>query len=339
MRSSNGWHLTLSRELTDVMATGSRRLPARRDARRRARPVPAGTGDAGAPGRDAWTLFGGYPYARGVRPCPDGRASGWRSAGPATTCGPCAAAASGSPTWSGTCRCRRSCAATCWQASTRCPHRRSPARAAGRFEKFEDLLTSPPEFARRHIPLATAGQYLFPVRDRRHSVTFTRRLPPAPAAATTWRPAPEARASAVTVTWEDLQAAAAEMDRNEASLPAHSRATGQAGCSRVKLLVRQQGGFAENVPLSIDGLLHLVGMVGAGKSTLRDILTYWYVTRDTGAQAAGDHRGRRRGRDPGGRRAPSPASGLPPRRSSARPPASATSSACTAASRPPGHRR
>ena len=44
---------------------------------------------------------------------------------------------------------------------------------------------------------------------------------------------------------------------------------------RVKLLIRQQGGFEENLPLSINGLLHLVGMVGAGKSTLRDILTYW----------------------------------------------------------------
>jgi len=45
--------------------------------------------------------------------------------------------------------------------------------------------------------------------------------------------------------------------------------------SRVSLFVREDGGLREGAPLSIAGLLHLAGMVGAGKSTLRDVLAFW----------------------------------------------------------------
>ena len=82
MRSSNGWHLTLSRELTDVWPARSRRLPARRDARRRARPLPAGTGNAGPPGQGRVDPLRRLPVRGGVRPCPDGRAAPGDPPGP-----------------------------------------------------------------------------------------------------------------------------------------------------------------------------------------------------------------------------------------------------------------
>lgn len=60
-----------------------------------------------------------------------------------------------------------------------------------------------------------------------------------------------------------------------------SRSGWRGRLSRVRLLVRDEalGRFTRGERLRIDQLLHLVGMVGAGKSTLRDILTYHLVTR------------------------------------------------------------
>ena len=156
------------------------------------------------------------------------------------------------------------------------PAPRSPARAAGRLE-VEDLLTSPLEFAQASR-LAR--------RDSTCPVGIAATRSPGPALPTApGRPStPEAPGgqARVTVTWEDLKAAAAEMDRNEAFLPPAQQGDWASRLGRVELLIGRQGGFKKNVPLSIDGLLHLVGMVCSGKSTLRDILTYWYVTRDSG---------------------------------------------------------
>ena len=76
--------------------------------------------------------------------------------------------------------------------------------------------------------------------------------------------------------------AAIEMDRGaRPPSPRTAKATGRSRLGRVELLIRQQGRLrAGTSRCSVNGLLHLVGMVGAGKSTLRDILTYWYVTQD-----------------------------------------------------------
>jgi hypothetical protein len=160
------------------------------------------------------------------------------------------------------------------------PVRRSPARVANRFEKFEELLTTPPEFVRRPMPLAAAGEYWFPVRDRRHSVTFSDALAAGPqASAHDLTAEPVGRGEPITVTWAELMAAAAEMDEIEMRLPDTRRGDWVNRLSRVKLFVRQGGGFEDGMPLAIAGLLHLVGMVGAGKSTLRDILTYRCATK------------------------------------------------------------
>ena len=60
----------------------------------------------------------------------------------------------------------------------------------------------------------------------------------------------------------------ADADRKN---PAHAYRGGTYSLGEL-LALRQDGGFAPGQPLRVDGLLHLVGMVGAGKSTLRDIL-------------------------------------------------------------------
>lgn len=281
MRSVNGWQRSLTRQLADAWPGALARdfppgamLSVELGLYLLARVLP------GRPARDAWTLFGGYPYAEaaGHARSPEDRLAIRRGRHYLWTMR------------------RRRVWLSLLDQYARVPEElrgylldgpdavpvlRSPARAAARFAKFEELLSSPPEFARRDIKLATAGEYWFPVRDRNLSVTIPPELADGPSA-----PAHDLAAGAPTqgeptpVTWDQLQDAAQAMDdaEGQANIPEASRSHWADRLARVELLVRQQDGFAPGAHLDVSGLVHMVGMVGAGKSTLRDILTYHYVT-------------------------------------------------------------
>lgn len=161
------------------------------------------------------------------------------------------------------------------------PVPREPSRAANRFDVYERLLTSPPEFARHSLPLAGPGEHEFFVRDRRYSVTFSAEL-----LASVPRPVghdltarPPGAGAPVEVTWTELEDAAVKMDAIEQNLPG-KRNDWVRRLGRVKLLIRDdtQGEFVPSEQLRVDRLMNLVGMVGAGKSTLRDILAFWAAT-------------------------------------------------------------
>jgi hypothetical protein len=161
------------------------------------------------------------------------------------------------------------------------PVPREPSRAARRFEVYETLLTTPPAFARQPLPPAGPGEYEFYVRDRRHSVTFPAQLLadiPAPVGHDL-AAQPLGAGAPVEVTWAQLEDAAAKMDAIEQNLPGKPNEWVRR-LGRVKLLVRHdtQGEFIESERLRVDQLMNLVGMVGAGKSTLRDILAFWAAT-------------------------------------------------------------
>ncbi|MCT7351843.1 signal recognition particle [Streptomyces sp. 15-116A] len=162
------------------------------------------------------------------------------------------------------------------------PRRREPSRAAQRFKVFEDLLSTAPAFSTRSIPLAEAGEHTFRVQDRTHSVVFEEELLSdlLPRAHALDAP-PAGRGEPVDVTWEELEKAADAMDAVEAAAPDGPRNAWAGRLQRVKLLVRDESSarFAQKGRLTVDRLLHLVGMVGAGKSTIRDILTYHAVTQ------------------------------------------------------------
>src|SRR5690606_37437410 len=70
-----------------------------------------------------------------------------------------------------------------------------------------------------------------------------------------------------------------KMDAIEQNLPG-KRNDWVRRLGRVKLLIRDdtQGEFVPSEQLRVDRLMNLVGMVGAGKSTLRDILAFWAAT-------------------------------------------------------------
>ncbi|WP_165984018.1 signal recognition particle [Streptomyces sp. YIM 98790] len=280
MRDRSGWHRRLARELRDVW------------------PESNGGFDTGdlldvelglylletvMPARtalDAWTLFGGYPYGEvfgDVRTEEQrlrirrGRHYLWEMRRPRE--------------WALALDAYRRMPQALrgyeLDGTDRAPVRRSPSRAAGRFAEFERLLTHPPEFLRVPMPVAGAGEHRFAGRDRNHSVDITRDLLPAP------EPEPHrldelppGGGKPIEVTWEELAATARRMDELEAGLPDGRRGGWERRLDRVRLLVRNEAeeAFTASDALRVDGLLHLVGMVGAGKSTLRDILTFWAAT-------------------------------------------------------------
>lgn len=165
------------------------------------------------------------------------------------------------------------------------PQQRSPSHASDRFTCYGDLLSQPPAFARKRLPIAGEGEHRFPVGDRHHSVVFP------PGLLSDEEPSghdlnalPAHQGAAITAPWAELKEAAAEMDALESALPERLRNDWADRLDRVELMIRDedQQAFIEGDVLEIRGLLNLVGMVGAGKSTLRDILTYWAVTRHPG---------------------------------------------------------
>ncbi|OLF06262.1 pPIWI_RE_Z domain-containing protein [Actinophytocola xanthii] len=279
MRDRSGWHAQLLGQLTPVWpATLGEFRPGQ------LMDVELGLYLLGSvmpdrPAKDAWTLFGGYPYSEVF--------------GTNTADAPLRVMRGRHYLWD--MRRRRE-----WERAVEAylevpeelrgctlagldsvPVPRQPSRAAHRFEVYETLLTTPPAFARQPLPLAGPGEYEFYVRDRRYSVTFPPELlATIPAPLGHALPVlPPRRGEVVEVTWKQLEDAAAKMDAIELNLPGKPNEWVRR-LGRVKLLIRDdaRGEFAESTRLRVDRLMNLVGMVGAGKSTLRDILAFWAAT-------------------------------------------------------------
>ncbi|SIM53460.1 signal recognition particle [Micromonospora cremea] len=160
------------------------------------------------------------------------------------------------------------------------PRRLQPSWAADRHTVYAGLLTQPPPLEERALPIAGAGDHIFYVRDQRHSANI-----PADLLSEQPRPRhdidalPAGNGEPITVTWEQLESAASAMDGLEAGTPGKINSWAKR-LNRVALLVRDEilGEFTTSRTLTVDRLMHMVGMVGAGKSTIRDILAYHLVT-------------------------------------------------------------
>ncbi|WP_330241085.1 hypothetical protein [Streptomyces sp. NBC_00525] len=236
-----------------------------------------------APGRDAagiWVLLGGYPFAS--------------TAGLATTPqDQLTLTAARHLLWP--MRRRR-----LWQQSLenyrqlpeqlrgyRVPVDGGPARrvlhptAAHRFDVYDRALGRIPDFATNPLPHAGEGAHRFKDQRRYSSVTIPPEfvLDPAPGHdLVAHRPL---RHDPIEVPLAELDDIAAWMDAREREF---GRSPGQwrERLSRLELDVRTAEGtdFAPAKTLSLDGLTHLVGMVGAGKSTLMILLAVWAHQRN-----------------------------------------------------------
>ncbi|GGZ46522.1 MULTISPECIES: hypothetical protein [Streptomyces rochei group] len=157
-----------------------------------------------------------------------------------------------------------------------------PTVAAGRIAVYDRALGRIPDFVRRPLPLAPAGRSSFRELRRAASVTI-------PASLVLERPAGHdlsadraGRSAALTVTRAELTETARWMDVTERGVGVERLGHWEARLAELRIAPRDADGrgFTDGAALRIDGLLHLVGMVGAGKSTLMTLVAVWAARRD-----------------------------------------------------------
>lgn len=131
-----------------------------------------------------------------------------------------------------------------------------------------------------HQPLAwaSAGTYYFKVqRDKGEvleSVTLTPAMAEKAATPTPKRPLPtRTERLPLTVTLTDLLHTAHGLDQREAELGLKSKRWAERIENLMLSTVHPEGGYQPSEALTLDGMFHLVGMLGAGKSSLIWVLT------------------------------------------------------------------
>ncbi|MEV1011545.1 hypothetical protein [Streptomyces sp. NPDC049881] len=225
----------------------------------------------GEPARAAWTVLGGYPFALVGDRTPErermlrvARHLLWMLRRPRT--------------WERALRQYASLPAEVrgylisdYDAPAR---RHEPAIASDRWRAYERALTTAPPFhLRQRLKIAGLGRsFRFPQGKLLTSVRLPEHLPVGVARPHGLR-RPPGVGLPIETTWDELLATAAWMDdRLRITDP---RKTWFNRVQRVELDMLDSEGTAyrPSRKLSVAGLFHLVGMVGAGKSTLRDVLT------------------------------------------------------------------
>ncbi|EIV91822.1 hypothetical protein [Frankia sp. QA3] len=155
-----------------------------------------------------------------------------------------------------------------------------------RFEIYDRALETLPHLVDRYLAPAGAGRYHYFDRDERVEVEI-----PDDVADLVDRPGASLRhdltahtatnGAPLCVPWAELEETAAWMD--DLGARCGGRTDWGATIHSTGLLVRDSHGhdFVEgDKVLRLDGLLHAVGMVGVGKSTLMKVLAVWAVRRD-----------------------------------------------------------
>ncbi|MEU8476932.1 hypothetical protein [Streptomyces hygroscopicus] len=154
--------------------------------------------------------------------------------------------------------------------------RRELSVAGDRFPVYEQLLRVAPPLAGQPMPVAGQGSYAFPV-SRTLAVVDLPRVPYTPLVAHDMDLEPAGGGEPLAFTRKSLERTAAEMDATHARV-----GEGRPPCwlERLRafdLSTKENGTFHkvgkdEDFTFTIDGIQHLLGIVGAGKSTLRDIV-------------------------------------------------------------------
>ncbi|MGE7434786.1 pPIWI_RE_Z domain-containing protein [Kitasatospora sp. NPDC001175] len=236
----------------------------------------------GHPAEAAWTLFGGYPFAAalGFISTPEDqlvlriarhllwplrRRRSWQRA------------------LDGYRRLDPELRGFLIESNTDVPQRRSVSIAYDRWATYTLALAAAPPHQTRLLPLADPGTWRFAEGRMWTSVDL-------PAELVAVQPAPHLLDAGMAgggkpleVPWEELVETAAWMQEQLSSEEDPTGGDWVRRLDRVELFIQEQqlGKFTrERQTLTIDRMLHLIGMVGAGKSTLRDILTAWAARRD-----------------------------------------------------------
>jgi hypothetical protein len=151
-----------------------------------------------------------------------------------------------------------------------------------RIAAYEERCTQiEPTTPRQPQPFASAGEYRIFVDNVPQAVKITEAM--AAFAAQTPPVTPLLRRSQrepLVIHFNELQYAAIELDQKEHALGYQWRGNWHSRLNKLKLeLFDDQGILTEAEAFTIDGVFHLVGKLGVGKSTLMWLITYWLVTK------------------------------------------------------------
>ncbi|MFE5828786.1 hypothetical protein ACFQ8W_00715 [Streptomyces sp. NPDC056508] len=154
--------------------------------------------------------------------------------------------------------------------------RRELSVAGDRFPVYEQLLRVAPPLAGKRMPVAGQGPHAFPV-SRTLAVVDLPPVPRTPLVAHDTDLEPVGGGDPLTFTRKCLETTAAEMDATHARVGKGRPPRWLDRLRAFDLSTKKNGTFhtarrEEDFTFTVDGIQHLLGIVGAGKSTLRDII-------------------------------------------------------------------
>lgn len=159
------------------------------------------------------------------------------------------------------------------------PRERRVAQAADRFAIYSQVLNSLPDLVQARLPIAGSGEHRFRVGDRHYSVDLPDSLSDSAGPRRyVFGQTKTGKGKPIIVSGNNLLEAAKEMDIAEEALPDKQRRRWVQSLGEVQVATAL-GGFVFDTDweFTITDLFHLVGMVGAGKSTISFLLTYHCV--------------------------------------------------------------
>lgn len=162
--------------------------------------------------------------------------------------------------------------------STGTPLRRVVTKAGDRWAVYARTLDEAPGCEHGPLPLASAGEQWFLGQQRhRLTVNIPAELARSPSPGHDLDAPLAGAGKPLEVAWSELLETARWMDRRLTEQGDEQGASWGRRLSRVhlRLLAAQANDDVAGQMLRVDRLLHLVGMVGAGKSTMRDVLAVW----------------------------------------------------------------
>ncbi|MFJ5682020.1 hypothetical protein [Streptomyces sp. NPDC093099] len=151
--------------------------------------------------------------------------------------------------------------------------RREVSVAGDRFKVYDQLLRVAPPLAGKRLPVAGTGPHAFPV-SRSLAVVDLPSVPHTPVLAHDLDMTPVGDGEPLVFTREDLERTAAEMDAAYARTGKERPPRWVERLGAFELSSKEEGAFHKrhDFEFTIDKIQHLLGIVGAGKSTLRDII-------------------------------------------------------------------
>ncbi|MFJ6738186.1 hypothetical protein ACIQOU_04635 [Streptomyces sp. NPDC091279] len=151
--------------------------------------------------------------------------------------------------------------------------RRELSVASDRFQAYEQLLRTAPPLAGKRLPIAGPGPHAFPV-SRSMAVVDLPVVPDVPVVAHDMDMEPAGAGAPLLFTRKDLERTAAEMDAAHARVGKGNPPRWLERLRAFELSTNEDGTFRKvhDFTFTVDKIQHLLGIVGTGKSTLRDII-------------------------------------------------------------------